>query len=242
MLNVDYIRINGRSSRDLGMKMDFSSFQWNSTAHARTVTSIPGLSGDRQYSDNRFVNVKQTFPFAIESFQQPLLQVQSSISQWLNPIKDYMPLFFSVLPDYFLEAVPVSDNAQLSWVDRWTGMLSLTFDCKPYMKRFDGDQYTSSSTIKNVEQATALPLIHITGSGNVTVVVNDVTYTINDLDGDAFIDSELEETYDADGSSLADSTQFVDHNYPILVPGENTIGHSDGITALEVKPRWRKLM
>ena len=242
MLNVDYIEINGKTSWDLGMRMDFSSFSWNSTAQARTVTSIPGLSGDRQYSDNRFVNVKQTFPFVLESFQQPIFQTQSSISQWLNPIKNYMPLFFSVLPDYFLEAIPVSDNGQLTWVDRWTGTLGVTFDCKPYLKRFDGDQYVTDSIIKNVEDATALPLIHITGSGNVTVVVNDVTYTINDLDGDAYIDSELEETYNADGNSLSDSTQFVDHNYPVLIPGENTVSHSDGITAMEVKPRWRKLM
>ena len=238
----DLIRVNDKNSTDMGLMLDFASFTWNSTTLGRTVTAIPDVSGDRQYSDERYTNVTQSFPFLLRAPQrQPILQALSSVSEWLQPIRDYTPIFFSQFPDYFFRGVPNAAPA-LTWIAAHEGRITVQFDCKPYMYRKDGQQYYTGGSLINAERSAAKPLIHIAGTGDVAFYVNGVKYQINGLAGDAYIDSELEETYDDSGKSLSGQTQFTDHEYPELVHGVNTLSNDDGITKMEVMPRWRKLM
>ena len=237
----DLIRVNGKNSTDMGLQLDFASFTWNSATLARTVTSVPGVSGDRQYSEERYSNVTQTFPFVLRSPHQTVLQALSSVDEWLQTIHDYTPIFFSQFPDYFFRGVP-NAAPQLTWNNSHEGRISIQFDCKPYMYRQDGQQYYTADQLLNVEKSHAKPLTHIVGTGSAAFTINGTEYQMSGLAGDAYIDSELEETYDPNGKSLSGQTAFTDHIYPELTPGVNTLSYNDSVTKMEVMPRWRKLM
>ncbi len=87
----------------------------------------------------------------------------------------------------------------------------------------------------------AYPLWHVWGSGDGVITINGITYNLADLPGECFIDSDpqQQDVYDASGQLLADIPQFVE--YPVLPPGQFTVGIGGGITKLTLEPRWQTI-
>ncbi|MCI1283153.1 MAG: hypothetical protein LKG24_00960 [Lacticaseibacillus songhuajiangensis] len=237
----DYIKIRGRTSLDFGLKLNFSGMVLPSTQRNRTATEVPGVSETRYYSDDKYNNTTLQLPFTLQSEHEPLPMVMSDVTQWLQTISYYEPLYMSAFPGYHLMVIP-TNAASLSWGAWWTGTTSLEFTCKPFWYSDYGSQYTDATTLINREQTAAAPLIHLVGSGDASFTVNNVTYTVTALDGDAYVDCDAQETYDADGKSLGTALQFPAYAYPTLVPGENTVLAGGNVKTMEVMPRWRRLM
>lgn len=82
------------------------------------------------------------------------------------------------------------------------------------------------------------PRLEITMAGAGTLTVNGKTWSIGAYTGTLICDSEIMDWYDA--SNLKNSLVSGD-GFPELVPGENVITYTGGITKVVAKPRWRTL-
>ena len=115
---------------------------------------------------------------------------------------------------------------------------SITFLVQPY-KHANGEEETLSTSVINQGNKDCLPIMTITGSGQVIVNINGVyTCTLRNVNEYITLDGEEEEAFK--GTLL--QNRIMQGNFPVLVPGENTITFSGTGTVTEVKTlvrsRW----
>lgn len=99
---------------------------------------------------------------------------------------------------------------------------------------------TESGTVTNVGLEYSKPIMKITGSGTVEVLVNGLaifTYTFPENETEVIIDSEKEDAYL--GTVLKNRTMTGE--FPRLLDGENTISWSGTVTSIVVEPKSRWL-
>lgn len=125
------------------------------------------------------------------------------------------------------------------------GMLNaflLEFDAKPQRYLKLGEKPVEVSTTKSIYNPTAfpaLPLLEIDGSGNITVVINNVELTVNDLDGVITYDAETDNAYN--GAQNMNGSIYVGGSI-LLPPGKTDISFVSGtVSSLKITPRWWEL-
>ena len=121
----------------------------------------------------------------------------------------------------------------------------IKFECQPHAYLFEGDDlleidnnsvlYNSRSTYKS------LPIITIYGTGKCVLTVNNKVFRITNIpNGYITIDSEIEECYDNPDNNIGE--YFESTSFPVLEVGENNISWTgEGITKVEILPKWRAL-
>ena len=98
----------------------------------------------------------------------------------------------------------------------------------------------ASLVINNPTTQTAKPIIKVYGSGSGWLVINGTTVTITGLVDYMYIDSDAKICF-REPSQNRNGRVTLSNGFPTLKPGENKVGMSGGITAIEVYPRWWKL-
>lgn len=101
-------------------------------------------------------------------------------------------------------------------------------------------QYFKPFEVENKGLETSRPIMTITGTGTVEIVVNGVgifTYTFPEGENQVVIDSEKEDAYL--GNVL--KNRNMNGEFPILQPGMNKIEWSGDVESIEVEPRSRWL-
>lgn len=114
------------------------------------------------------------------------------------------------------------------------------FRCKPfwYVDPTDPITITTSGTfVQNPGNVPSEPVITLTGSGNITLMVGKSIVEIFDLNGSITIDSQLRETYNA-ATSL---NEYMSGDFPILLPGANPISWNGDVSSILLQPNWRYL-
>lgn len=92
--------------------------------------------------------------------------------------------------------------------------------------------------VTNVGLETSKPLIKLEGTGTIELTLGGLeVFTINIDDGYVWIDSEALEAY----TDTELKNQHMNGDFPILQPGENTIGWTGTLTKITVHPRSRWL-
>lgn len=99
---------------------------------------------------------------------------------------------------------------------------------------------TSGGTITNPGTVFSQPEIKLTGSGDITLVVNGYSIEARSLTDGAIIDCELMETFNLAKTASLNSS-FVMDEFPVLRPGANIITWTGSVTKVEITPRWRYL-
>lgn len=207
-----------------------------------TPVSVPGVNGDVIHSNQRYKNFVQPVTFILHRpFNSPSLQsIGTEIRNWIAG-DDYSPLSSDLIEGYEWEA-HVSAAPSMTITNNMWAQVVVSFDCKPFLKRLDGQQWQSvPSTIVNTEQWMAEPLWHIKGSSNLTLTVNGLAYQLNGIDDEAYIDSERSLVYKSLTESRAGLAVFPNNDFPVLTPGDNTVSLSGNYSLFEYKPNWRCL-
>lgn len=93
----------------------------------------------------------------------------------------------------------------------------------------------SPFTIENPTLFDAKPLLRVYGSG--TVGIGEYTFTVSEADEYTDIDCEMMDCYKGAVNKNPYVT-FSNYEFPVLVPGDNTITMGAGITKIEITPRW----
>ena len=123
---------------------------------------------------------------------------------------------------------------------------AVNFRCKPFWYEADvpvkNIQPASGSTsgyvtMQNPGNVPSEPIITVTGSGEITLIVDMTIVELSDVNGEITIDSVLQEAY----SGMTPMNSCMSGDFPTLPPGNSTISWTGNVTYLKVQPNWRYL-
>ena len=95
----------------------------------------------------------------------------------------------------------------------------------------------SGTIITNPGSVYSEPILTVTGSGDITLMVGTTIVELEDISGSIVIDSVLKEAYQ--GTTLMNDHMSGD--FPVLRPGENAISWTGAVTRVLIQPNWRFL-
>ena len=126
---------------------------------------------------------------------------------------------------------------KIDGVQRFHDAAVITWNCQPYMVEAVDSQIeiTASQSIVNPGSATALPLIEVFGSGDVSFSVNGNEISIAGMieNVPVYLDSATGYVYTEQGATEMTG------DFPVFAIGTNTITLGNGVTSLLVTPHWR---
>lgn len=114
------------------------------------------------------------------------------------------------------------------------------FRCEGWRYRYPAPATITLSAPGNVTNpgtAASEPLVEVSGSGNVNLMIGGRTLLIDGLSGTMLIDCEARLAWVGDVLSSSMITRV--GGWPILTPGSNAVSWSGGVTKVEITPRWR---
>ena len=202
-----------------------------------TYTSIPGRNGDLIEDGGRYKNV--TIPYSVavlsDPFSLPLLV--KKIAAWLGTPGGYFVLSDTYDPNYFRYA-RYSGNLNIADILLKIGTAQINFNAKPFKYSFDGQQAItvgSSAVIHNPEDVASVPYIKITGSGDITLSIENSSYAFKGVDGYIEIDGEIMAAYKA---AELQNNKILFSDFPTLAPGANHISTVGNVSKIEIVLRW----
>ncbi len=216
---------------------------FSSPAPDLSALEIPGRSGDLIINNNRFKNIDVQYTCAIinkangVTFAEAARKIRTAL---LATVGEYKRLADSYDANYFRLAV-IKKEITIDQKGLYDGTVKVTFSCKPFAYSFAGQltkALTAPCAITNYEKETALPLIKLYGSGDVTLEINGNAFNLSAVDGYIEIDSERLAVY-KDGQNASAKTNC--QEFPTLLPGANSINWRGNVQRLEITPRWRAL-
>lgn len=244
----------GKQSSDFGIMIKYPFNVVHAVPDMEPI-HIEGRSGDFLQTTNGYQNVTETFDCIVH---RPADTTQfdwdREVIDWLSaPIvherKQYQYLQFDIDPEYAYKAV-LQNPPTFTWdensLDIATG--SIPFDCEPYQYRLDGINYVSlpdNGVVYNTESRNAIPNWHFIADGSFTLVVNNVPYQFDNMEGEFWLNGDTGDTYDGASKLYNDQTSFPNLAPPVLKPGKNTItitAEKDVIRKAQYMPRWRRLI
>ena len=89
----------------------------------------------------------------------------------------------------------------------------------------------------------ALPVLEITGSGDINLMINGMTVLIDGLNGTLMLDCDTKTPYtDENGvMQFAGRKVTVIDEWPRLLPGSNAVSWTGSVSRLRIRPWWRWL-
>lgn len=229
----NYLTFNGVDLRDFGVYITGSG-TFNAPEREYSEITIPGRNGSLIGNEKRLANIPVTYPaFIYKDFKRQ----SGALRAFLLSQIGYCKLQDSYHPDEYRLAlfrgpIDVEPVAKLN-----AGQFDLVFNCRPQRFLTSGDTVTTltaSGTIVNPTSFDAQPHLRVYGTGSVTF--GGTTITITDADGYTDIDCALMEAFKG-AVSKNDCIELSDNDFPVLPAGTNTVT-LDGVSAVEITPRW----
>ena len=95
----------------------------------------------------------------------------------------------------------------------------------------------SSAVLENPGSVYSEPIIHVYGTGDVTLIVNDCFVELEAIEDSIILNSVIKEAYK--GETLLND--HMEGDFPVLKPGTNLISWSGDATRIVIEPNWRYL-
>lgn len=195
--------------------------------------TIAGANGERFISNNALCSVLFNVPLWIP----PTADI-NAITAWLtgtgNVRFNDWPWFWKARVDGQINLMPCTFN------DGWTA--TVVFRAKPHRYMWpeaeDFSIVNSGEFIKGEGTAEADPLIEVTGSGDVTIMIGGSTIMIDGMASAITIDCEAKIAYS--GETLkTDQVAIVDAVWPTLSPERTMVSWTGNVSKIRITPRWR---
>lgn len=230
-----YLTFGGHDSRTYGVYISGQG-TFNSPARAYEMQPVPGRNGDLIGNDRRFENIEVTYPaFVYTNFR-------TAITNWRNILlsqEGYQRLIDTYHPDEYRLATFIGPLEVEAEANNKAGQFDLTFNCKPQRFLLSGDTvqiFTGNGSITNPTLFPAKPLIRIYGTGKVGIGSNAITVTY--APGSyTDVDCEMMDAY----FGATNCNRFVriqNNDFPTLPAGTTGITLQNGVTKVEITPRW----
>lgn len=117
---------------------------------------------------------------------------------------------------------------------------AVNFRCKPFFYLTPTGDITVNATgafVTNPGNAAAEPVLTLTGSGDITLLVNTQIIQLTSITSGITLNSELQEAYY--GSTAMN--EKMSGEFPVFQPGVNSISWSGNVTGIVIIPNWRTL-
>lgn len=120
---------------------------------------------------------------------------------------------------------------------------AINFRCKPFWYAEDPQDILfmtsmgNTGTVTNPSSIPSEPIITLTGTGEITLIVGMSIVELSDLNGSITIDSTLQEAYNGAYSM----NSHMNGDFPVLLPGVNMVSWTGNVSAIKVEPNWRYL-
>lgn len=210
----------------------------------RTTISVPGRNGDLHYTENAFENYQQPYQCYFHG-DHPAPALAHKIQSWLLGSGEYLRLTDTYDPTHYRMATYIGPLDIENHLNKY-GRCVVNFDCAPQSFLYSGDyptEFAATGIINNPTAFTALPVITIYGGGGGTVTVGGTTVTIKDMEDQIILDCEKGNAYRqvGEGASENMNDNIYAPVFPELLPGDNIISFTGGVTKIEIIPRWWEL-
>lgn len=205
----------------------------------RKVTrfSVPGRNGDIVMQQDAWENYEQPYDIWTGEDQNYTAQQRfTEIASILNSSTGYCRLEDDFEPEIYRMATFNGPMDAENILNQY-GRVTLSFDCRPerFLKTGEIERVVNSgTTLFNPTRFKANPLIHIEGSGEVSVQIGGKTITAT-VNGYINIDCETMNAYKTE--SDLQNTQ-ISGDFPVINPGDNVIGITGSPTLVSVVPRY----
>ena len=200
-----------------------------------TFTSVPGKSGTltQREGDDVFNDVTLTVTCYIRRVTEEAVAAISAYFRGSGQLR------LPNRPNGYYEATVVN---QIPFSKILRGKAPRTFPvnfrCKPLFRLDAGDVPTpiaaSGDFILNPTNIRSKPLIQLSGSGDITLMVGTQIIELTGIEDGISLDSEYQEAYS--GEELQNDK--MSGEFPVLVPGNNAITWTGTVTGVTITPRW----
>lgn len=237
MEKLPFFMFKDHSSLEFGLLISEKG-SYKGASRDISYTSVPGRSGDLITDNGRYKNIKIPYNCVLlNNTEREFVELTHQIKGWLLAEQGYFRLWDSYDKKYF-RLGSYSDEVDIEQELRDLGEVKLSFNCKPFKYSFEGQQpvvFTAAGTLYNAEFYPSAPYIKITGSGTVTLTVNNDSFTFTDIDEYIEVDSDIMNAYKG---IQPQNNKMSGAAFPTLLPGSNAISWVGDITQLEIVPRW----
>ena len=203
-----------------------------------TYIDVPGMDSRLRRDEGTYGDI--TLSVECSFLGDPASKI-SAVKGWLLGAGE-ADLVFSHIPGrkYLAQVV---NSIDFEIVLKITSHFVILFNCQPFQYATENAPITvsESMTLTNPGTIASLPIINVNGSGAGALMVSGNSVSFSDIDSSVTLDSTIQETYQDTGTALISKNSTKTGDYPVLMPGENTISFSGGITFLEITPNWRWL-
>lgn len=120
---------------------------------------------------------------------------------------------------------------------------AINFRCKPFWYEQAPQSINiatgsgSSSSVTNPGNVPSEPIITLTGTGEITLIVGMTIIELTDMSGSITIDSTLQEAYNGAYSM----NSHMSGDFPVLLPGVNMVSWTGNVSSIRLEPNWRYL-
>ena len=203
-----------------------------------TYIDVPGMDSRLRRDDGTYGDIM----LSVEcSFLGDPVSKINALKGWLLGAGE-ADLVFSHTPGrkYLAQVV---NSIDFEIVLKITSHFVIVFNCQPFQYATENEpiSITAATTLENPGTVKSFPKIKVIGSGYGSLTINGNSVSFSNIDGSVILNSEIQETYKDTGTALVSKNSTKTGDYPVLLPGENTISFSGGITSLEITPNWRWL-
>lgn len=235
-MNLPYFIFKNKSSLELDLYILEKS---NVKGAERDIEfqSVPGRDGDLIIDNGRYKNVNVSYKLEmLTTSDAEFLSNVKILKNTLLSESGYFYLWDTYDPYYFRKA-SFTGEVEINQDNR-KNTCDISFNCKPYKYLLTGQNkitLTASGYTNNTEYISSLPYIKITGSGNITLSINDDDFVFTAVDEYIEIDSETMNVYK---DTVSQNQKMTGSNFPKLASGANYITWSGTVTSVEIIPRW----
>lgn len=219
--------------------IDFSgdgAYIWGAGEYSAPTRSVdfievPGRNGDLLIDNGNYTNTKAFFDVVIT---REIEKNTDRLKHLLYSQKGYQRLYDSDLKGFYRMA---SFNSGFDIVSTDGGVVRIEFDCKPFKYDILGENaviFTGEGNLYNKYFEPSRPIITVYGSGQGNVYIGNQNIAISNIDEYVTIDAEMQDAF----KGLQNKNATVNTADIVLLPGNNAIYFSGGVTSVEIKPRW----
>lgn len=225
----------GETSSDYGIVVgEVPSF--DKPTKRSNVFNVQGRNGSIIFQDGSFDDVTRSYKVWIAEENNDLADKVNAVSGWLYSKSGYQRLEDSFEPDVFRLAYYNGGN-DISNELMLYGETTIQFTCRPERFLKSGEDViavTNGDKLNNPTRFEAKPLIHIEGSGTVTVSISGKSMTASIVD---YINIDCDRL-DAYRLPSENKNANISGTFPTLIVGTNTIGLTGSITKCTITPRF----
>lgn len=231
------IWFNGASSQALSILVEHPP-DYEYPKKDLEIVHVPGRNGDVVLDKGSWQNVDRAYKIAAVGPEGGFAAIAVKVSKWLHGAPGYARLEDSYEPDFFRMAFYQEDNTITNLLST-AGRATVKFNCKPQRFLKSGETavpFEAAGILSNPTAFAALPVVTVSGEGDGAVQIGDRAVQIAGMTDSLVLDSVLQDAY-RDTENLNPLISLPD-GFPRLLPGDNDISFTGGITGLSVVPNW----